>query len=560
MASWSKTSTATAAMSPVFSRLEARCGRSRRTWLYACGARRPTDASKRLKPRVILSAWPKSAILRWDANTYEPIDILAGHKKMVHCMIPVDNYIWSCSSDNLICVWDPNTGKLVSKIIDHKSRVFYMLRVNNQVWSCAWDKTIKIHAIDTLSLVKEIEPVHRDALSCLITIRKSPISPLQVWSGSWDHTVIIWKTSDPDTHASTQLLGPSSISSSSTSSSSSSSASTSGKKHGHKAYEPHPHLLGNNKRTSTRLSMFFGTRDPVPSNMQSMALQASTSSPNLNMTNAHNQLPSPLITPPAMTPANSQYNLSSLYTINPAPPPALPTVSVTHLPTPPNKIVTSPTSSTPSSISSAGGRDGLVISPPPTLGQSSSTTNTKPHSPRSIFNAILSPRSQSAMSLTSPRKDKEKDKDKDKDRISTTPGGDNLSTTPGGDNLSPKCISQPSPSISPMNLTSPSLSHALSHNELIPPHIQHQHIQLPPPPPPLQQYNNSQLTKRITLAHDLTKQSINHAVTCGICNGKISTNWGGKKQVFHCNNCKEYYHNGECVEQSLSNNCSSPKS
>eukprot|EP01133_Synstelium_polycarpum_P017728 gene17728-21138_t len=144
----------------------------------------------------------ESTILRWDSNTYESIDTLSGHKKMVHCMIPVDNYVWTCSSDNLICLWDPQTGRLVRKLTDHKSRVFYLLRVNNHVWSCAWDKTIKIHDIATLALVREIEPVHRDALSCLITIRPTSNAPLQIWSGSWDHTIIIWRSSDPSPPAS----------------------------------------------------------------------------------------------------------------------------------------------------------------------------------------------------------------------------------------------------------------------------------------------------------------------------------------------------------------------
>ncbi|KYQ90618.1 hypothetical protein DLAC_09247 [Tieghemostelium lacteum] len=145
----------------------------------------------------------ESSILRFDSNTYEQIDVLHGHKKMVHCIILVDDIVWSCSSDNLIFLWDPKTGKNIKVLRDHKSRVFYLLRVNGHVWSCAWDKTIKIHDIKTLELVKEIEPVHRDALSCLITIRPtsgngaSVGGTTQIWSGSWDHTVVIWKSSDP---------------------------------------------------------------------------------------------------------------------------------------------------------------------------------------------------------------------------------------------------------------------------------------------------------------------------------------------------------------------------
>eukprot|EP01132_Coremiostelium_polycephalum_P008430 gene8430-10349_t len=142
----------------------------------------------------------ESAILRWDANTYEPLDILQGHKKMIHCMIQVDNHVWSCSSDNLICVWDPFSGQCIKKLIDHKSRVFYLLRVNSHVWSCAWDKTIKIHNINTLELVKEIEPVHRDAISCMLTFKSNGgIGQRQIWSGSWDHTIAVWKSISPPT-------------------------------------------------------------------------------------------------------------------------------------------------------------------------------------------------------------------------------------------------------------------------------------------------------------------------------------------------------------------------
>ncbi|KAF2070275.1 hypothetical protein CYY_008407 [Polysphondylium violaceum] len=139
----------------------------------------------------------ESSIIRWDANTFEPIDILQGHKKMVHCLIQVNQYMWSCSSDSMICIWDPINGKCLKQIKDHSSRVFYLLQVKNHVWSCAWDKTIKIHDVNTFDLVNEIEPLHRDALSCLIAIRPTPESPLQIWSGSWDHTLIIWKSSEP---------------------------------------------------------------------------------------------------------------------------------------------------------------------------------------------------------------------------------------------------------------------------------------------------------------------------------------------------------------------------
>ncbi|EFA85849.1 hypothetical protein PPL_01081 [Heterostelium album PN500] len=246
----------------------------------------------------------ESSILRWDSTTFEQIDTLQGHKKMVHCMIPVDNYIWSCSSDNLVCLWDPNTGKLVKRLTDHKSRVFYLLRVNNHVWSCAWDRTIKIHHVETLELVKEIEPVHRDALSCLTLIKKANTLTSQIWSGSWDHTIIIWKTSDPtpnsaalnsfntfsgahttlDSQASSSSSGvssnptpvPSRKSSSSSNNLTNSSSSNNNNNNNNSSSasnQPSNNTKSekSTKRGSVRLSMFFGNRD----------VNATTSTPNL---------------------------------------------------------------------------------------------------------------------------------------------------------------------------------------------------------------------------------------------------------------------------------------
>ncbi|EGC30072.1 hypothetical protein DICPUDRAFT_158240 [Dictyostelium purpureum] len=137
----------------------------------------------------------ESTILRWNIETYEQIGMLQGHKKMVHCLIVVDNKVWSCSSDCLICVWDPETSMCIKQFKDHSSRVFYLLCVNNYVWSCAWDKTIKIHNSKTMELVREIEPIHRDALSCLISIIPNDSAPTEIWSGSWDQTIVVWKSS-----------------------------------------------------------------------------------------------------------------------------------------------------------------------------------------------------------------------------------------------------------------------------------------------------------------------------------------------------------------------------
>ncbi|GAM21918.1 hypothetical protein SAMD00019534_050930 [Acytostelium subglobosum LB1] len=233
----------------------------------------------------------ESTILRWDATTYEPIDNLVGHKKMVHCMIPVDNNVWSCSSDNLIIVWDPHTGKLVRRLTDHKSRVFYLLRVNNHVWSCAWDRTIKIHSVETHALIKEIEPVHRDAISCMALVSRAGILTPQIWSGSWDHTIIIWKSSDP-------VVAPPSIVVNHEASLSASG--TSSLSQGMSRKNTTSKLETKAKRGSVRLSLFFGSR--------SDQLISSASSPNLFHETKPGGTPITDVAPP-MPQAQSQQTL-----------------------------------------------------------------------------------------------------------------------------------------------------------------------------------------------------------------------------------------------------------
>jgi hypothetical protein len=66
----------------------------------------------------------ESAIMRWDPNTYRPVDVLRAHTKMVTSMVSVSaDVVWSASYDRCICAWDGASGALLERFEAHENRV-----------------------------------------------------------------------------------------------------------------------------------------------------------------------------------------------------------------------------------------------------------------------------------------------------------------------------------------------------------------------------------------------------------------------------------------------------
>jgi WD40 repeat protein len=136
----------------------------------------------------------ESAIMRWDPNTYRPVDVLRAHTKMVTCMVSASaNVVWSSSADRTICAWDGTSGALLERFEAHESRVLGLAVAGDTVWSCAADKSIKCWDRTTHKQRRAVMGAHDDTVSCLLYV---PDATKQtdgaVWSGSNDQTIGLW--------------------------------------------------------------------------------------------------------------------------------------------------------------------------------------------------------------------------------------------------------------------------------------------------------------------------------------------------------------------------------
>jgi hypothetical protein len=136
----------------------------------------------------------ESAIMRWDPNTYRPVDVLRAHTKMVTCMVSASaSVVWSSSADRTICAWDGTSGALLERFEAHESRVLGLTVAGDTVWSCAADKSIKCWDRTTHKQRRAVMGAHDDTVSCLLYV---PDATKQtdgaVWSGSNDQTIGLW--------------------------------------------------------------------------------------------------------------------------------------------------------------------------------------------------------------------------------------------------------------------------------------------------------------------------------------------------------------------------------
>jgi len=145
----------------------------------------------------------ESEIVRYNTTTKKKIDSLTQHSKLVHHLIAVVNeqtntiQIWSCSSDNTICIWDLS-GKLVSQInTDHK--ILQMVECGGDVWCCSWSRMILRISKKTLQITNQYPDAHNDAISSLTVVHDDDGNS-RVWSGSWDRTLCIWKSDCKNKH------------------------------------------------------------------------------------------------------------------------------------------------------------------------------------------------------------------------------------------------------------------------------------------------------------------------------------------------------------------------
>jgi len=129
-------------------------------------------------------------IVVYDHQTLKPKGTLVGHKNTVNCLASVGPYeVWSCSSDQTVRCWNPDSFECL-KVLQADSKVFALMEVRtvNLVFCGCWGKTILVWNSNTYEIVQKLESSHKDATACFALDKHN-----QVWSGSWDGTVDIWR-------------------------------------------------------------------------------------------------------------------------------------------------------------------------------------------------------------------------------------------------------------------------------------------------------------------------------------------------------------------------------
>jgi len=144
-----------------------------------------------------------SQIVRWDSKTLKKVNTLSKHTKLVHHLAVINDSnlngskttMWSCSSDNTICVWDITTAKMISQITT-RVRGLKLLDYGADVWCCAYNKSILRIDKRTHTVTERYEEAHGDAVSAMVYVPYEGVAP-RVWTGSWDKCVSIWKNDNP---------------------------------------------------------------------------------------------------------------------------------------------------------------------------------------------------------------------------------------------------------------------------------------------------------------------------------------------------------------------------
>jgi len=130
---------------------------------------------------------------------------LTNHTKLVHHLTVVNESnttssgnsgrtMWSCSSDNTICVWDITTSKFITQIHTNV-RGLKMIDFGGEVWCCAFNKSILRINKQSHTVTERYEDTHGDAVSTLVVVPDD--CGARVWTGSWDKCVSVWKNDNP---------------------------------------------------------------------------------------------------------------------------------------------------------------------------------------------------------------------------------------------------------------------------------------------------------------------------------------------------------------------------
>lgn len=137
-------------------------------------------------------------LLLFDARELTPYaTIEEAHKGMIHCIISVNDSIWTSSTDKIINIWRRN-GELIKSVEGHSGRVFTLCHIGPHVWSGSWDKTIFIWSAVTYNFLQELKgPFITDSISAVLPLPTEADSVSSVWVSSWDKYISVFKYAQP---------------------------------------------------------------------------------------------------------------------------------------------------------------------------------------------------------------------------------------------------------------------------------------------------------------------------------------------------------------------------
>lgn len=127
-------------------------------------------------------------VISFDPETYEQKGIFEAHpKSMVNSLTTAHDYIWTAGNRE-IHIWDlkNESTTLRQSLSGHISKVLCLTTINNQVWSGSFDKTIIVWDSVLMSPITELE-AHDDSIRTIFPVDDN------IWSLGFDPKIVVWK-------------------------------------------------------------------------------------------------------------------------------------------------------------------------------------------------------------------------------------------------------------------------------------------------------------------------------------------------------------------------------
>lgn len=100
--------------------------------------------------RMLFSGGEDSAVVVWDLDSCEPLDLLEGHTRSIMCMLLHEGVLYTGSADKTVRLWDPDTLECVATLKGHNGQIGAMVIHDKKLYSGStggWSNTIRVHNI-----------------------------------------------------------------------------------------------------------------------------------------------------------------------------------------------------------------------------------------------------------------------------------------------------------------------------------------------------------------------------------------------------------------------------